>query len=144
MRSFARVMNSSYWGCRGPRPPPLPVHPRRALIGSGHPRMAMRLERHCHLLGHILKNMQDLSNHTMDETISPSSNVDSSTTSDIRARPTSNNSGHCSERHTGSYSKNRGKTTPLKPIRKSKRRDRVDVQRLRSHIRCMTTQLSHC
>ena len=39
--------------------------------------------------------MQDSSNHIMEETISPSSKVDPSTTSDIRTRPTSNNSGHC-------------------------------------------------
>ena len=39
--------------------------------------------------------MRDLYNHIMDETISPSSNVDPSTASDIRTRPTSNNSGHC-------------------------------------------------
>ena len=67
--------------------------------------------------------MQDLSNHIMDETISPPSNVDPSTASDIRTRPTSNNSGHCSERHTGSHSKNRDKTTPSKPIRKSRRQN---------------------
>ena len=58
--------------------------------------------------------MQDLSNHTMDATISTSSNADPSTTSDVRSWPTSNNSGRCSERHTGSHSKNRDKTTPQK------------------------------
>ena len=42
--------------------------------------------------------MQDLSNHTMDTTISTSSNADTSTTSDVRSWPTSNNSGRCSER----------------------------------------------
>ena len=58
--------------------------------------------------------MQDLSNHTMDATISTSSNADPSTASDVRSWPTSNNSGRCSERHTGSHSKNRDKTTPQK------------------------------
>ena len=58
--------------------------------------------------------MQDLSNHTMDATMSTSSNADPSTTSDVRSWPTSNNSGRCSERHTGSHSKNRDKTTPQK------------------------------
>ena len=58
--------------------------------------------------------MQDLSNHTMDATISSSSNADPSTTADVRSWPTSNNSGRCSERHTRSYSKNRDKTTQQK------------------------------
>ena len=58
--------------------------------------------------------MQDLSNHTMDATISTSSNADPSTASDARSWPTSNNSGRCAERHTGSHSKNRDKTTPQK------------------------------
>ena len=66
--------------------------------------------------------MQDLSNHTMDATISTSSNADPSTASDARSWPTSNNSGRCSECHTGSHSKNRDKTTPA---RNPKRRNMI-------------------
>ena len=69
--------------------------------------------------------MQDLSNHTMDATISTSSNADPSTASDVRSWPISNNSGRCSERHTGSHSKNRDKFTPRKPTRNPKRRNMV-------------------
>ena len=69
--------------------------------------------------------MQDLSNHTMDAAISSSSNADPSTISDVRSWPTSNNSGRCSERHTGSHSKNRDKFTPRKPARNPKRRNMV-------------------
>jgi len=69
--------------------------------------------------------MQDSSNHTMDATISSSSNADLSTISDVRSWPTSNNSGCCSERHTGSHSKNRDKITPRKPTRNPKRRNMV-------------------
>ena len=53
--------------------------------------------------------MQDSSNHTMDATISSSSNADPSTISDVRSWPTSNNSGRCSECHTGSHLKKRDK-----------------------------------
>ena len=69
--------------------------------------------------------MQDLSNHTMDATISTSSNADPSTASDVRSWPISNNSGRYSERHTGSHSKNRDKFTPRKPTRNPKRRNMV-------------------
>ena len=69
--------------------------------------------------------MQDLSNHTMDATISSSSNADPSTISDVRSWPTSNNSGRCSERHTGSHSKNRDKTTPQKLTKNPKRLNMV-------------------
>ena len=47
-------------------------------------------------------HLRDLSNHTMDAMISTSSNADPSTASDVRSWPISNNSGRCSERHTGS------------------------------------------
>mgnify|MGYP000008566133 CR=1 FL=1 len=52
-----------------------------------------------------------------------SSNANPSTASDVRSWPISNNSGRCSERHTGSHSKNRDKFTPWKPTRNPKRRN---------------------
>ena len=61
----------------------------------------------------------------MNATISSSSNADPSTIPDVRSRPTSNNSSHCSERHTGSHLKNRDKITPRKPTRNPKRRNMV-------------------
>jgi len=70
-------------------------------------------------------HMRDLSNHTMDAMISTSSNADPSSASDVRPWPISNNSGRCSERHTGSHSKNRDKFTPRKPTRNPKRRNMV-------------------
>ena len=54
-----------------------------------------------------------------------SSNANPSTASDVRSWPISNNSGRCSERHTGSHSKNRDKFTPRKPTRNPKRRNMV-------------------
>lgn len=80
--------------------------------------------------------MQDLSNHIMDETISPSSNVDMSTTSNTRNRPTSRNSGHCLECHTGSHSENREKATPSKPLGKSSRQNMLrNVNHFNRHVR---------
>ena len=69
--------------------------------------------------------MQDLSNHTMDATISSSSNADPSTISDVRSWPTSNNSGRCSECHTRSHSKKRDKNTPRKPTKNPQRLNMV-------------------
>ena len=46
--------------------------------------------------------------------ISASLNAALSTNSDIRKKPISTNSSHCSERHKGSHSKNWDKTTPRK------------------------------
>ena len=54
-----------------------------------------------------------------------SSNANPSTASDVRSWPISNNSGRCSERHTGSQSKNRDKFTLRKPTRNPKRRNMV-------------------
>ena len=64
-------------------------------------------------------------NHIMDAKISSSSNADPSTISDVRSWPTSNNPGRCSERHAGSHSKNRDKTTPQKSNKKTKRLNMV-------------------
>ena len=63
----------------------------------------------------------------MNATISSSSNADPSAcvTTDVRSWPTLNNSGRCSERQTGSHSKNRDKITPRKPTRNPKRRNMV-------------------
>ena len=71
----------------------------------------------------------------MDAKISSSSNADPSTISDVRSWPTSNNPGRCSERHAGSHSKNRDKTTPLKPIRKPKRRNLVRICKFKQHVK---------
>ena len=57
--------------------------------------------------------------------ISVTSSTDPLTYSDVRPWPISNNSGRCSERHTGSHSKNRDKFTPRKPTRNPKRRNMV-------------------
>jgi hypothetical protein len=35
---------SSCWRCSGPLPPPLPIRPRMTLLGSGCPRIAVRLD----------------------------------------------------------------------------------------------------
>jgi hypothetical protein len=70
-------------------------------------------------------HLRELSNHTMDAMISTSSNANPSTASDVRSWPISNNSGRCSERHTGSRSKNPDKFTPRKPTRNPKRRNMV-------------------
>ena len=43
---------TSCWRCPGPPPPPLPICPRMTLVKSGRPRVAVRLELRCRLLGH--------------------------------------------------------------------------------------------
>ena len=68
----------------------------------------------------------------MDKTIYPPSNVDPSTTSNTRTRPTSKNSDHYLECHTGSHSENRDKATPPKLVRKSSRQN---MMRNLNHIR---------
>ena len=74
---------------------------------------------------HHPSNHNPNANNTMGAMISITSNADSLTSSDVRPWPISNNSGRCSERHTGSYSKNRDKFTPRKPARNPKRRNMV-------------------
>ena len=51
----------------------------------------------------------------------------------IRNRPSSINSSHCLERHNGSHSKNRDKTTPQKTI--LMRRNQVRICSFKQHVK---------
>ena len=65
--------------------------------------------------------------------ISASLNATLSTNSDIRNRPTSTNSSHCSERQKGSHSKDWDKTTPrtILPMRQNQ----VRICSFKQHVK---------
>jgi len=90
--------------------------------------------------------MKDLSNHTMDATISSSSssNADPSIISDVRSWPTSNTSGRCLECHTGSHSEKRDKNTPRKPTKNPKRLNMViSINGYKKWARKCPRQITH-
>ena len=88
-------------------------------------------------------HLRDLSNHTMDAMISTFSNANPSTAFDVRSWPISSNSGRCSERHTGSHSKNREKMTPLKPIREPKNRSLVRNFSFIQHVKVCKNEATY-